>query len=79
MIRWSIERPDVQVFTRNRSESGDNREFMRELRKVLNRSLVPTTPVFVVKVGAKFIMRTESSLGLTGRRLYTQAISAAGL
>ena len=44
------------------------REFMRELRKVLNRPWSPPTPVFVVKVGAKFIMRTESSLALNGRR-----------
>jgi uncharacterized protein (TIGR01777 family) len=69
MIRWSIERPDVQgIYNATGPNPLTNREFMRELRKVLNRPWSPPTPVFVVKVGAKFIMRTESSLALTGRR-----------
>jgi uncharacterized protein len=69
MIRWSIERPDVQgIYNATGPSPVTNREFMRELRKVLNRPWSPPTPVFVVKVGAKFIMRTESSLALNGRR-----------
>jgi uncharacterized protein (TIGR01777 family) len=69
MIRWSIERPDVQgIYNATGPSPVINREFMRELRKVLNRPWSPATPVFVVKVGTKFVMRTESSLALTGRR-----------
>jgi NAD dependent epimerase/dehydratase family enzyme len=69
MIRWSIERPVVQgIYNATGPNPVTNREFMRELRKVLDRPWSPPTPVFAVKVGAKFIMRTESSLALTGRR-----------
>jgi uncharacterized protein len=69
MFRWSIERPDVQgIYNATSPNPVTNREFMRELRKALNRPWSPPTPVFAVKLGAKFIMRTEPGLALTGRR-----------
>ena len=69
MFRWSIERPDVQgIYNATSPNPVTNREFMRELRLVLDRPWSPPTPVFAVKLGAKFIMRTEPSLALTGQR-----------
>ena len=44
-----------------------NREFMRQLRSVVGRPWSPPVPSLAVKVGA-FLMRTEASLALTGRR-----------
>ncbi|HZC36473.1 MAG TPA: TIGR01777 family oxidoreductase, partial [Chthoniobacterales bacterium] len=69
MVRWSIERPDVQgIYSATSPNPVTNREFMRELRLALNRPWSPPIPVFAVKLGAKFISRTEASLALTGRR-----------
>lgn len=44
-----------------------NREFMRQLRSVIGRPWSPPVPSWAVEIGA-FIMRTEASLALTGRR-----------
>jgi uncharacterized protein len=44
-----------------------NREFMRQLRSVVGRPWSPPVPSWAVKIGA-FLMRTEPSLALTGRR-----------
>lgn len=69
MFRWSIERPYVQgIYNAASPNPVTNREFMRELREVLNRPWSPPIPVFAVKLGAKLTMRTEPSLALTGQR-----------
>jgi uncharacterized protein len=69
MFRWSIERPDVQgIYSATSPNPVTNREFMRELRLVVSRPWSPPIPAFAVKLGAKFITRTEPSLALTGRR-----------
>ena len=44
-----------------------NTEFMRELRRVLHRPWSPPVPAWATRIGA-FLMRTEPSLALTGRR-----------
>jgi uncharacterized protein (TIGR01777 family) len=44
-----------------------NREFMRTMRKVLNKGWALPTPSPFVKLGAYLVMRTDPSLALTGR------------
>jgi hypothetical protein len=44
-----------------------NAEFMRELRRGLRRPWSPPVPAWATHIGA-FLMRTEPSLALTGRR-----------
>jgi uncharacterized protein len=44
-----------------------NREFMRQLRRATGRPWSPPVPSWAVEIGA-FLMRTEASLALTGRR-----------
>ncbi|MED4582903.1 TIGR01777 family oxidoreductase [Brevibacillus choshinensis] len=44
-----------------------NREFMKTLRKVLNKGWAPPTPAPFVWLGAYLVMRTDPSLALTGR------------
>ncbi len=69
MIRWSIERSDVQgLYNATSPNPVTNRQFMRELRIALGRPWSPPTPAFAVKIGANLFMRTEPSLALTGRR-----------
>jgi uncharacterized protein (TIGR01777 family) len=68
MVRWSIEKPGISgVFNATGPEPVTNREFMRELRRALCRPWAPPTPSWAVRIGA-FLLRTEASLALTGRR-----------
>lgn len=45
-----------------------NAVFMRELRAVLRRSWSPPAPAWAVRLGARFLLRTDADLALTGRR-----------
>jgi len=44
-----------------------NKDFMKSLRKALHKPWSPPVPIFAVKIGARFFMKTDSSLALTGR------------
>lgn len=44
-----------------------NKEFMKTLRKVLNKGWAPPAPAPLVRLGAYVIMKTEPDLALTGR------------
>ncbi len=68
MFRWAIERPEVTgIFNATGPNPLTNAEFMRALRRALGRSWGLPSPAWAVKIGA-FLMRTEPSLALTGRR-----------
>ncbi len=68
MFRWSLERSDLLgVFNATGPVPVTNRGFMRELRHALRRPWSPPAPAWAVRLGA-FLMRTEASLALTGRR-----------
>jgi len=51
-----------------------NAEFMRELRRALHRPWSPPAPVWVVRLGS-WLMQTEPSLALTGRRCALKTFS----
>jgi uncharacterized protein (TIGR01777 family) len=68
MFVEAIERSDIAgVFNVTGPNPVKNAEFMRELRRVLHRPWSPPVPAWATHVGA-FLMRTEPSLALTGRR-----------
>lgn len=45
-----------------------NRDFMGHMRQCLGRPWSPPAPAFAVKLGARFILRTDSGLALDGQR-----------
>jgi uncharacterized protein (TIGR01777 family) len=55
-----------------------NAEFMRELRAALGRPWCPPAPAWIVRFGARFIMRTDPDLALTGRRGVPARLLAQG-
>jgi uncharacterized protein (TIGR01777 family) len=68
MFLEAIERPDIAgVFNVTGPNPVTNAEFMRELRHALQRPWSPPVPAWATHIGA-FLMRTEPSLALTGRR-----------
>ena len=69
MVRWAIENPEAEgAYNATGLTPVTNAEFMRALRAALGRPWSPPTPVWAVKLGARFIMRADASLALTGRR-----------
>jgi uncharacterized protein (TIGR01777 family) len=63
-----IEQPDISgVFNVTGPNPVTNAEFMSELRRALHRPWSPPVPAWATRIGA-FLMRTEPSLALTGRR-----------
>jgi hypothetical protein len=54
-----------------------NADFMRELRRVLDRPWSPPAPVFAVKAGS-WLLGTEASLALVSQRCSSQKIQATG-
>ena len=68
MFVEAIERPEFAgVFNVTGPNPVTNAELMRELRRVLHRPWSPPVPAWATHIGA-FLMRTEPSLALTGRR-----------
>ncbi|HLX94435.1 MAG TPA: TIGR01777 family oxidoreductase [Verrucomicrobiae bacterium] len=68
MLLDSIERDDaIGVFNATGPNPVTNAEFMRELRRALHRPWCPPAPVLAVRLGS-WLMETEPSLALTGRR-----------
>lgn len=55
-----------------------NREFMKTMRQAMHRPWSPPTPSFLVKIGAQIVLRTESSLALTGRNCIPKRFQKAG-
>jgi hypothetical protein len=78
MFLWSIERAELAgVFNATSSFPVTNREFMAELRRALGRPWSPPVPSWAVKLGS-FLMRTESSLILKGRRCRAERFLQSG-
>jgi uncharacterized protein (TIGR01777 family) len=68
IVQRAIEREDVSgLYHATAPNPVRNRDFMRELRRVLHRPWSPRAPEWAVQVGC-FVMRTEAELALRGRR-----------
>jgi uncharacterized protein (TIGR01777 family) len=74
MFLWSIERDNIEgVFNATGPNPVTNTEFMRELRRTLNRPWSPPVPAWAVHIGA-WSMGSEAELALTGRRCVPQRL-----
>jgi uncharacterized protein (TIGR01777 family) len=78
MLLDVIEREDLKdVFNATGPNPATNAEFMRELRRALHRPWNPPVPVWAVHIGS-WLMQTEPSLALTGRRCAPKKFEDAG-
>jgi len=69
MVRWIMDHREVHgAYNATSPNPVTNAEFMRSVRGALGRPWAPPTPAWAVKFGARFIMRVDSKLALTGRR-----------
>jgi len=79
MIMRCIEDPSLEgVFNATGPSPVTNEEFMRRLRKAVGRPWSPPVPAWLVKLGARWILRTDASLALTGRKCYPSRLRSAG-
>jgi uncharacterized protein (TIGR01777 family) len=78
MFLAAIERDDLEgVFNATGPNPVTNAEFMRQLRRALRRPWSPPAPAWAVHIGA-WLMRTEPSLALTGRRCMPRRFAESG-
>ncbi len=74
----AIEEPEMSgVFNATSPNPVTNREFMREMRRALHRPWSPPAPSWAVRIGS-FLMGTEASLALTGRRCIPKRLQERG-
>ena len=78
IFRWALDREQMTgVFNATSPEAVTNAEFMAQLRKVLHRPWTLPTPAWAVHIGT-WLMRTEASLALTGRRCVLNRLQEIG-
>ncbi len=78
MFQRAIEYPSMTgIYNATGPAPVANGEFMKELRAAVGRPWAPPTPAFAVKIGA-FLMGTDASLALTGRRCTPQRLLREG-
>ncbi len=69
IVEWCAGRPAASgSYNACAPEAATNAGFMRALRRALGRPWAPPTPAFAVRLGARFVLRTEAELALSGRR-----------
>ena len=72
MIQWGLEHDDIEgIFNATGPSPVTNADFMRTLRRVLNRPWSPPVPDWAVRLGS-ILLRTEADLALKGRRCLPQ-------
>ncbi len=80
LFQQAIARPDLAgAYNACAPNPVTNAEFMRELRAALGRPWSPPTPEWAVRFGARFLLRTDADLALTGRRCVPARLQAAGI
>jgi uncharacterized protein (TIGR01777 family) len=78
MFNESLSRADLSgTFNAVSPNPARNREFMRELRRVLHRPWSPPAPAWAVKIGSR-LMKTEPSLALDGCRAIPKRFAEKG-
>ena len=59
-------------------EPAANADFMRELRRAVGRPWSPPAPAWAVRLGARWLLRTDPDLALSGRRCVPARLRAQG-
>ncbi|EMM95872.1 TIGR01777 family protein [Leptospira interrogans serovar Zanoni str. LT2156] len=70
MFEFCINQDVTGIFNATGPDPVENKFFMKALRKAVHRPWSPPAPKFIVKLGAFFIMKADSSLALTGRKCF---------
>lgn len=79
MFLQSIENDSIQgIYNATGPNPVTNKEFMRTLRRVMNKGWAPPAPAPLVWLGAYLVMRTEPSLALTGRNCIPRRFMESG-
>ena len=79
MIQRCIEDENLDgIFNATNPHPITNNVFMRAMRKAMRRPWSPPAPAFIVKIGARWILKTEASLALTGRKCYPRRLEEVG-
>ncbi len=69
IFQYAIENPQAAgVYNVGTQHPVTNAQFMRQLRCAVGRPFSPPVPTPLVKFGARFVLRTEADLALSGRR-----------
>jgi len=67
IFEWSLTNNSAQgIYNANAPNPVTNAQFMKTLRKLMNRPWSPPAPSFMVKLGARLFFKTEPSLALSG-------------
>ena len=79
IIRNAIENPDYQgIINVSSPKPCSNLEFMRTLRKVMKMPFGISSPAFIVRLGAKYFLKTDPELALYGRYIYPEKLLNGG-
>ncbi len=79
IVQWVIDRAEANgIYNVTAPNPVTNAEFMREVRHVLGRPWSPPAPAWAVKLGARFVMKADPSLALTGRRCLPARLQEEG-
>lgn len=79
MFMAAIERADISgAYNACSPQPVTNAELMRGLRAALHRPWSPPAPEWAVRFGARYFLRTDADLALTGRRCVPARLEAQG-
>jgi uncharacterized protein (TIGR01777 family) len=79
MVRWAIDRPQAMgTYNATGPNPATNADLMREVRRALGRPWSPPAPEWAVRWGARYLMRADPDLALTGRRCVPRRLLEEG-
>lgn len=79
LLVQALTRPELRgTFNACTPHPVPNAEFMCELRRALGRPWSPPAPAWAVRFGARYLLRTDADLALTGRRCVPARLVAEG-
>lgn len=78
MLLHAIHTPSMQgVYNATAPNPASNKEFMASLRKAVGMPFGPPAPAFAVRIGSKFILKTNPALALEGQFALPERIKDA--
>jgi uncharacterized protein (TIGR01777 family) len=79
MYEFMMDHPETEgIFNATGPKAVTNMEFMQTLRQVMHRPFGLPAPEFMVKIGARYLMKADASLALTGRNCIPEKLNAHG-
>ncbi|MFK7759416.1 MAG: TIGR01777 family oxidoreductase [Phycisphaerales bacterium] len=79
ILRHAIEDESMQgIYNGTAPNPASNKEFMRTLRRVVKMPFGPPAPAFMVRIGAKFVLKTNPDLALEGQYAHPKNLMDSG-